>query len=85
MHNMYWLVEQMNKANAGDVTAMREVAYTFLYENNMEDLEPEIAKLCLRYLNEAAGKGDPDAMMDLGGMYLTGRGVPAAPPGRDGG
>ena len=70
------IAKMLSAAKAGDVTAMREVAYTFLYENNMEELEPEIAAICLRYLEEAAGKGDPDAMMDLGGMYLTGRGVP---------
>ena len=68
--------KMLNAAKTGDVTARREVAHTFLYENDMEELELEITDLCLRYLNEAAESGDPDAMMDLGGMYLTGRGVP---------
>ena len=63
--------KMLNAAKTGDVTARREVAHTFLYENDMEELEPEITDLCLRYLNEAAESGDPDAMMDLGGMSMV--------------
>ena len=55
---------------------MRNVAFYLLYKSDMEELEPEIAERCLRYLHGAIEAGDLDAMMDLGGMYITGRGVP---------
>ena len=75
MDDTFRLSEVIKKAEAGDASAMRRAAYYLLYENNMEDLEDEIAERCLRYLRGAISAGNPDAMMDLGGMYLSGRGV----------
>ena len=75
MSDTFQLLEEINKAESGEICSMRRVAYYLLYENNMETLEPEIAERCLRYLKAACAAGDPDAMLDLGGMYLDGRGV----------
>lgn len=75
MDDSFRLLDEIERAEAGDAAAMRRVAFYLLYENNMEGLEEEIAERCLRYLHGAIAAGDPDAMMDLGGMYIAGRGV----------
>ncbi len=76
MDRSFQLLDDIMKAESGDTASMRKVAFYLLYENNMEDLEDEIAERILEYLRDAIEAGDPDAMMDLGGMYITGRGVP---------
>ncbi len=76
MTKSFQLLEEINKAESGNTDSMQQVAYYLLYENNMEKLEPEIAERCLRYLTKACEAGNLDAMLDLGGMYLNGRGVP---------
>ena len=66
-----------SRADGGDTDAMREYAYGLLYENGDEKLTPEEAARCRRYLEAAAKAGNTDAMLDLGGVYISGNGVPA--------
>lgn len=67
--------DEIQKAEAGDVKAMIRVAFAILHGNKTEKLQPEEAELAIRYYKRAAELGDKSAMLDLGGCYMSGRGV----------
>jgi len=69
------LLEAIRKADAGDLDAMFEVASYLVYGDQNEELEPEIAERAINYYQICAANGDTYAMLDLGGMYIEGRGV----------
>ncbi|MBR5427060.1 MAG: sel1 repeat family protein [Clostridia bacterium] len=77
MNTSFDLLKELMKAEAGNRNAMRSVAYYLLYENDMDTITAEEAERCVRYLSAACEAGDPDAMLDMGGMYLSGNGIPA--------
>ena len=68
-------LDEIHKAEAGDVKAMIRVAFAILHGNKTEKLQPEEAELAIRYYKRAAELGDKSAMLDLGGCYMNGRGV----------
>ena len=67
--------ELIKRADAGDPEAMRTATHRLLYEHMEKELSPVDAKRCEVWLTKLAEGGDADAMLDLGGMYLVGRGV----------
>ena len=67
--------EEIQKAEAGDVSAMVRVAFAILHGNTSETLQPEEAELAIGYYKRAAELGDKSAMLDLGACYMDGRGV----------
>ena len=76
MYDGFNLLEETKKAEAGNTDSMRNVAFYLLYENDGDKIEPEITERCMRYLEAAVEAGNPDAMLDLGGMYIDGLGIP---------
>jgi TPR repeat protein len=69
------LNEQIAKADAGDAQAMLSVASDIVWGDLTVELEPELAAKALGYYNHLAQDGVCDALLDLGAMYLEGRGV----------
>ena len=67
---------EMKAAEAGDLDAMFNVASYIIWGDLTSELEPEMVELAVRYYQANADAGDTDAMLDLGAMYLEGRGVP---------
>lgn len=67
--------EEMKKAEAGDLDAMFNVASYIIWSDAISSIEPEAAEMAIRYYEANAEAGDSDAMLDLGGMYIDGRGV----------
>ena len=68
--------EQMKLAEQGDPEAMFNVASYTVWGDQSLPIEPEAAELAVRYYKKNAENGDTDSMLDLGAMYLEGRGVP---------
>ncbi len=68
-------LDEIKKAEAGDVEAMIRVAFAILHGNKTEKLQPEEAERGIRYYKKAAALGDRSAMLDLGACYMDGRGV----------
>ena len=68
--------EQMKLAEQGDPEAMFNVASYTVWGDQSLPIEPEAAELAVRYYKKNAENGDADSMLDLGAMYLEGRGVP---------
>lgn len=67
---------EMQAAEAGDLDAMFNVASYIIWGDLTAQPEPEMAELALKYYQANADAGDTDAMLDIGAMYLEGRGVP---------
>ena len=55
---------------------MFNVASYIIWGDLTAQPEPEMAELALKYYQANADAGDTDAMLDIGAMYLEGRGVP---------
>ena len=66
---------EMEEAQNGDLDAMFNVASYIIWGDQTSPVEPEAAELAIRYYAANADAGDTDSMLDLGGMYLVGRGV----------
>ena len=72
--------EQLRLAEAGDHDAMFNWASYAVWGDRRHPLEPETAaKAVSIYQTLIDEDGDWDAMLDLGAMYLEGRGVPKDP------
>ena len=67
--------EEMNLAEEGDLDAMFNVASYIIWGDQTSPVEPESAEKAVRYYVANADAGDTDSMLDLGAMYLEGRGV----------
>ena len=67
---------EMQAAEAGDLNAMFNVASYIVWGDLISEPEPEMVELAIRYYQANADAGDTDSMLDLGAMYLDGRGVP---------
>ena len=67
--------EEIKRAKAGDLNSMFNVASYIIWGDQMSPLEPEAVELAVRYYKANAENGDTDSMLDLGAMYLEGRGV----------
>lgn len=67
--------EEMKKAKEGDIDSMFNVASHIIWGDLNSPVEPEMAKLAMQYYMACTENGDTDAMLDLGAMYLEGRGV----------
>jgi len=67
--------EEMKLAEEGDLDAMFNVASYIIWGDQTAPVEPEAAELAVRYFKANAENGDIDSMLDLGAMYLEGRGV----------
>lgn len=67
--------EEMKQAEAGDLNAMFNVASYIIWGDQSSQVEPEAAELAVKYYKANAENGDTDSMLDLGAMYLDGRGV----------
>jgi hypothetical protein len=68
-------LKEIELAEQGDLYAMFNVASYIIWGDCSSKIEPEMAERALRYYNTCAEAGDTDSMLDLGGMYLLGRGV----------
>ena len=68
-------LDEIQKAETGDVKAMIRVAFAILHGNKSEKLQPEEAERAIGYYKRAAELGDRSAMQDLGACYMDGRGV----------
>ncbi len=68
--------EEMKLAENGDLDAMYNVAFYIIWEDQASPVEPEAAALAVRYFKANAENGETDSMLNLGAMYLEGRGVP---------
>ena len=66
---------ELKEAENGDLDAMFNVASYIIWGDRSSPLEPESAELAIRYYVANADAGDTDSMLDLGAMYLEGRGV----------
>lgn len=69
------LMSRIEKAEKGDLNEMYNVALYCIWADRTSPIEPEILERAMRYYHVAAEHGDCDAMLDLGGMYASGRGV----------
>ncbi len=67
--------EEMRLAQQGDLDAMFNIASYIVWEDPTSPIEPEMAEIALDYYIKNADNGDTDSMLDLGAMYLEGRGV----------
>ena len=68
------LQEAIARAENGDIDAMVEVADFIVWQENVKsDIDPELGKKVLEYLEKAIQAGDDRAMNLLGTMYYTGR------------
>lgn len=67
--------EEMKKAEQGDLDAMFNVAFYIVWGDQTSPVEPEAAALAVQYFKANAENGETDSMLDLGAMYLEGRGV----------
>lgn len=67
--------EQMKLAEKGDLDAMFNVASYIIWGDPASPVDPETAAMAVRYYEANAENGDTDSMLDLGAMYLEGRGV----------
>jgi len=72
MNNLH---EMIKRADDGDKDAMFRVAWDIVWGDPEAELEPELAEKALGYYFQLAQDGDCDSMLDLGAMYLDGRGV----------
>lgn len=68
--------EEMKLAEKGDLNAMFNVASYIVWGDQSSPVESEAAELAVRYYKANAENGETDSMLDLGAMYLEGRGVP---------
>ena len=69
------LNELIVAADNGDIDAMLEVANYIVWDDETQEIEPELLERALRYLNTAIESGSDVAMNSLGAMYYQGRGV----------
>ena len=60
----------------GDSDAVFDVIKYFLWNGNTEDLDQEFVYYAIAYYQKQAMAGNSDAMLELGTVYLEGRGVP---------
>ena len=67
--------EQIQLAEEGDLDAMFNVASYIIWGDQGSPVEPEAAAMAVRYYKANTENGDTDSMLDLGAMYLEGRGV----------
>ncbi len=67
--------EEMKHAEQGDLDAMFNVAFYIVWGDPASPVEPEAAALAVKYFKANAENGGTDSMLDLGAMYLEGRGV----------
>lgn len=67
--------KEIQNAKDGDVESMFNVASYIIWGNLNSPVEPEMAKSAIKYYTICAENGNTDAMLDLGAMYLEGRGV----------
>ena len=67
--------KQMQLAEEGDLDAMYNVASYIIWGDRNSPIDPEEAELAVRYYEANAEYGDTDSMLDLGAIYLEGRGV----------
>jgi TPR repeat protein len=67
--------KEIEKAENGDLDAMFNVASYIIWGDRKSKLEPEMAERAVRYYMANIEAGDTDSMLDLGAMYLEGRGV----------
>lgn len=67
--------EEMKRAEEGDLNAMFNMAAYIVWADKSAPIEPEAAERAVKYYKANAENGDTDSMLDLGAMYLEGRGV----------
>lgn len=67
--------KEAKKAKAGDLDAMFNMASYIVWNDSSAPLSPEEVQLAVGYYVANAAAGDTDSMLDLGAMYLCGRGV----------
>lgn len=68
-------LEEMKKAKDGNLDSMFNVASYIIWGDQSSPVEPEMARLAIQYYTASIEKGNTDAMLDLGAMYLQGRGI----------
>lgn len=69
------LREWIEKADKGDTEAMHAVAWGIVWGDQTVELEPELLEKALSYYYLLAQDGHCDALLDLGAIYLGGRGI----------
>jgi len=69
------LLEMIKKADAGDPEAQYEVAWYIVFEDLKEEIDSDWAERAIEYFEMAAAQGHIDAMINLGYIYIAGRGV----------
>jgi TPR repeat protein len=67
--------EEIRLAEEGDLDAMFNVASYMVWGDQTSPMDPDMAETAIKYYSANADNGDTDAMLDLGAMYLVGRGV----------
>ena len=65
----------IKKADAGDADAQYRIAWYMTFEDQKEGVDPDWAERAVDYFEHAAAQGHGDAMLDLGCMYISRRGV----------
>lgn len=69
------LSEAIKLADDGDIEAMIEVANYIIWDDETQEVEPELLEKALDYLHTAIENEHDVAMNTLGAMYYQGRGV----------
>jgi hypothetical protein len=67
--------KMLEAAEKGDLDAMFAMASYIVWGDRKSKLEPEMVERAVRYYMANIEAGDTDSMLDMGGMYLEGRGV----------
>jgi len=69
------LYEMIKKADSGDPEAQWRVAWYIVWSGKNEPIEPDWLERALDYFQRSAAQGYGNAMLELGAMYSSGRGV----------
>ena len=70
------LIDVIQKTERGDADAVFDVVKFLLWNGANEDLDQDFVYYAIAYYQKQAMAGNSDAMLELGTVYLEGRGVP---------
>ena len=70
------LLDVIQKAENGDNDAVFNIIKYFMWNGEIKDLDTEVVYYAIAYYQKQAMAGNTDAMLELGTLYLEGRGVP---------
>ncbi len=71
------LLDVIQKAERGDSDAVFNIIKYCVWDGKVEDLDKEVIYYAIAYYQKQAMAGNSEAMIELGTVYLEGRGIPA--------